>query len=175
MTGRSLQRTWRVEGPAYGIDVQLEEERLIGTLEGPEGTVALEALAHRTGPEAVVVRYGGRAHRAVVVRDGACVWVAMDGYTYQLCVEAPGRPHAPPSIETQATSPMTGTVAAMQAEPGLSVAEGETLFVVEAMKMEYAVRAPRDVVVAEVRAKAGDTVEINQPLVLFEESAGDDA
>ena len=175
MTSRSLQRTWRVEGPAYALDVQLEEERLVGTLEGPDGALDVQAQAHRTGPEAVVVRYGGRAHRAVVVRDGACLWVAMDGHTYQLCVEAPGRPHAPPSTETQATSPMTGTVAALPVEPGQSVAEGETLFVVEAMKMEYAVRAPRDVVVAEVRAEVGETVQVDQPLVLFVEEEGDDA
>ena len=95
MTSRSLQRTWRVEGPAYALDVQLEDERLVGTLDGPDGALDLAAQAHRTGPEAVVVRYGGRAHRAVVVRDGACLWVAMDGHTYQLCVEAPGRPGGP--------------------------------------------------------------------------------
>ena len=177
LTGRSLQRTWRVEGPAYAVDVRLEGERLIGTLEGPDGTLALEARAHRTGPEAVVVRFRGRAHRAVVVREGACLWVAMDGHTYQLCVEAPGRPQAPPSTETQATSPMTGRVVTMQVAPGQAVAEGETLCVVEAMKMEYAVRAPRDVTVAEVRAQVGDQVQVNQSLVLFaeEERAGDDA
>jgi len=173
MTGRPLQRTWRVEGPAYALDVQLEGERIVGTLDGPEARAAVEAHVHRTGPEAVVVRLDGRAHRAVVVREGACLWVAMDGHTYQLCTEAPGRPEAPPSTETQAASPMTGTVAALHVEPGQAVAEGEPLFVVEAMKMEYAVRAPRDVVVAEVRVAVGDPVELGQPLVLFAEAEAD--
>lgn len=175
MTGRALQRTWRVEDAAYTLDVQLEDDRLVGSLEGAEEATALEALAHRTGPEAVVVRYGGRAHRAVVVREGSCLWVAIDGHTWQLCVEAPGRPQAPDSTETQAMSPMTGKVVALAVEPGQAVAAGETLFVVEAMKMEYAVRAPRDVTVAAVRTAVGDQVEVDQPLVLFEEEAEDEA
>jgi biotin carboxyl carrier protein len=64
---------------------------------------------------------------------------------------------------------MTGVVRQVAAEPGRSLAAGETLVVVEAMKMEFAVVAPRAVVVDEVRAKQGDRVDIGQVLVTFKE------
>lgn len=168
MSGRDWKRAWRVDGKAWALDVRLEEEHLVGRLEGPDGEHDVEAQVHRTGPDAVVVRTGGRGHRAVVYREGSCLWVAVDGHTWQLCVEAPGRPEAPASTETQATSPMTGTVVKVDVEAGQEVVEGATLFVVEAMKMEYAVKAPRDVTIREVRAAAGDRVDIDQPVVLFQ-------
>ena len=62
---------------------------------------------------------------------------------------------------------MTGVVRQVLVEPGARVAAGGTLVVVEAMKMEFTVEAPRDLVVDEVRAKPGARVEISQVLVTF--------
>ena len=66
---------------------------------------------------------------------------------------------------------MTGVVRQVAAEPGRSFAAGETLVVVEAMKMEFAVESPRAVVVDEVRVKPGDRVEIAHVLVTFRAAA----
>ena len=76
------------------------------------------------------------------------------------------------SDEDFATSPMTGTLAKLSVEPGTAVAEGGELFVVEAMKMEYVVKAPRDVMVAEVRGSVGGQVDQGAVVVTFE-SEGD--
>ena len=65
-------------------------------------------------------------------------------------------------------APMPGLVRAMLAEPGQAVAAGDRLAVLEAMKMEHALRAPRDAVVAEVLAAEGDQVEAGAPLIRFE-------
>ena len=51
------------------------------------------------------------------------------------------------------------------APTGDAVAQGQELLVMEAMKMELALKAPRDGVVAEVRAAAGDFVEADAVLV----------
>jgi biotin carboxyl carrier protein len=64
---------------------------------------------------------------------------------------------------------MTGTLARIHVSPGDRVAGGGILFVVEAMKMEYAVRAPRDVTVAEVRGTEGGSVTVNEAVVVFGE------
>jgi urea carboxylase len=77
----------------------------------------------------------------------------------------------PDGVETFVASPMTGVVRQVAAEPGRTFAAGETLVVVEAMKMEFAVVAPRAVVVDEVRAKQGDRVDIGQVLATFKEQA----
>jgi 3-methylcrotonyl-CoA carboxylase alpha subunit len=48
------------------------------------------------------------------------------------------------------------------------VQAGQEVLVLEAMKMELALKAPRDGVVAEVRAASGDFVEADTPLLLLE-------
>ena len=110
--------------------------------------------------------------RAVVVRDGDRVHVAYGGRTYVLDVisDRPGD-DAPTATggddEPFVASPMTGTVWKMLVEPGAEVAAGEVLCIVEAMKMEFAIEAPRDVVVDEVKRAAGERVDIGEVLVTF--------
>jgi biotin carboxyl carrier protein len=63
---------------------------------------------------------------------------------------------------------MPGRVAAVRVTAGQRVAKGEELLVVEAMKMENALRAPRDGVVRAVLVSAGDAVTPGRPLVEIE-------
>ena len=63
---------------------------------------------------------------------------------------------------------MPGRVAAVKVAPGQRVARGEELLVVEAMKMENALRAPGAGVVRAVHAALGDMVAPGRPLVEIE-------
>jgi 3-methylcrotonyl-CoA carboxylase alpha subunit len=63
---------------------------------------------------------------------------------------------------------MPGKVIAVKAAPGQVVAKGDELLVVEAMKMENALRAPRGGVVKTVRARVGDMVQPGLVLVELE-------
>ncbi|WP_424986035.1 acetyl/propionyl/methylcrotonyl-CoA carboxylase subunit alpha [Microbulbifer sp. S227A] len=65
-------------------------------------------------------------------------------------------------------APMPGLVKAVYAEVGQAVAAGDRLAVLEAMKMEHALLAARDGVVAEVLAAAGSQVEAGAALVRLE-------
>ncbi|MCY7312477.1 MAG: acetyl/propionyl/methylcrotonyl-CoA carboxylase subunit alpha [Pseudoxanthomonas sp.] len=66
------------------------------------------------------------------------------------------------------TAPMPGRVVVLKAAVGDSVSAGQELMVIEAMKMELAIRAPRDGVVAELRAASGDFVEADAVLATLE-------
>ncbi|MCR8723548.1 acetyl/propionyl/methylcrotonyl-CoA carboxylase subunit alpha [Frigidibacter sp. ROC022] len=69
-------------------------------------------------------------------------------------------------------SPMPGLVRAVDVAEGQAVARGDRLAVLEAMKMEHALTASRDGVVAEVLVAPGDQVEAGQPLIRLEEGEG---
>ncbi len=66
------------------------------------------------------------------------------------------------------TAPMPGTVVRVDVEPGAAVTAGQVLVVLEAMKMEHAVRAQSDGTVAEVGVQAGQQVESGALLVVVE-------
>lgn len=59
---------------------------------------------------------------------------------------------------TEVASPITGSVWKILAQVGASVAEGDTIMILESMKMEIRVKSPRGGTVAEVRAQEGDSV-----------------
>lgn len=63
------------------------------------------------------------------------------------------------------SAPMPATVVKVLVEPGAQVAHGDTVLVLEAMKMELPIRAPRDGVVRELRCRAGDLVQPGVNLV----------
>jgi biotin carboxyl carrier protein len=64
------------------------------------------------------------------------------------------------------TAPMPGTVVRVLAEKGQSVAAGDVLVVLEAMKMEHSVRTATDGTVEEVLVEAGQQVEDGSVLVV---------
>lgn len=66
------------------------------------------------------------------------------------------------------TAPMPGVVLAVQVAPGSRVARGQTLLVLEAMKMKNELKAERAAVVAQVLVAAGDHVRHGDLLVEFE-------
>jgi 3-methylcrotonyl-CoA carboxylase alpha subunit len=65
-------------------------------------------------------------------------------------------------------APMPGRVVVVKTKPGETVAAGQELLVIEAMKMELAIKSPRAGVLAELRAAAGDFVEADAVLATLE-------
>ncbi|MEP6823664.1 MAG: biotin/lipoyl-containing protein, partial [Ramlibacter sp.] len=65
-------------------------------------------------------------------------------------------------------APFNGKVIAVQAEAGRTVLKGDTLLVLESMKLEHALSAPRAGVVQSVEVAAGQQVATSQVLVVFE-------
>jgi len=69
-------------------------------------------------------------------------------------------------IETR----IPGKIINVMVKNGQNVKKGEELFILEAMKMENRIFAPRDGVVKEVFVKSGDILSIGNKLLSFEES-----
>lgn len=84
-------------------------------------------------------------------------------------IPAPTTLSAPASSASSLTANIAGTVVKVNVENGQEVKEGETLLVLEAMKMETEVTAPKDGVIGEVLVSPGQAVQNGQALVNWSE------
>ena len=82
-------------------------------------------------------------------------------------VATPAAPASATAGGEQITSPMPGNILKINAVQGQAVKEGDVLVVLEAMKMENDVVAPRDGTVAQVVVAKGAVVETGSPLVVL--------
>ena len=73
----------------------------------------------------------------------------------------------PPDTSRMLLCPMPGLVVSVAVTEGQEVKAGETLAVVEAMKMENVLRAERDLTVAKINAKAGDSLAVDAVIMEF--------
>jgi len=114
---------------------------------------------------ALVLRCDGLETRWTVRQTGEQRWVSGESGTWIM-----RRAHTLADADEteqagEVCSPMPGTVVAVPAGEGRTVAAGDPLVVVEAMKMEHTLRAPRDGVVA-LHASTGQKVNAQQVLAL---------
>jgi len=79
--------------------------------------------------------------------------------------------HASSGGGNDVASPMQATVVKVEVAPGDAVIKGQTVVVLEAMKMEQAIAAPRDGVVAKVSAEVGTTVKAGFVLLSLEKGS----
>jgi len=69
---------------------------------------------------------------------------------------------------SQVESPMPGKVLNVMVDEGDEVTQGQGVVVIEAMKMENELKAPKDGVVASISCKNGDTVDAGTVLIVIE-------
>jgi biotin carboxyl carrier protein len=69
---------------------------------------------------------------------------------------------------TEVPSPITGSVWKVLVENGASVGEGETLVILESMKMEIRVKSPHNGRVIEIRVREGDSILEDDVVAIIE-------
>ena len=146
------------------------------------GPVAVRARAEDAGEGATghLLEVGGVAHHVVIAGGPGASEVWVDGGVAAVAPAprgAGGRTRATgdPTLATELVSPLPGTVTQVRCSAGDAVRDGEVLVVVEAMKMEHPVLAPRDARVAAVLVTPGDLVASGQGLVELGAPEGADA
>jgi len=127
------------------------------------------ATVTNIGPGAYRVEDDGKQVVVFVAGTADDRWVFCNGEIYR---ERQRHDEASPrdgkhkgSGHAELTSPMPATVVKVLVAPGQTVRRGETLVVLEAMKMELPIRAPGDAVVRAVNCREGELVQPDRTLV----------
>lgn len=160
-----MAETYRLNlaGRDHDVSVEREEGHLVVLIDGER----LHADLERVDGPLFSLLLNGRSYEVVAQERADGVDVVLGDRTYEVEYVRPGRAGRAGAVadgELQLKAPMTGTVVATPLAAGASVAKGEVVVVVESMKMNNEIRAPRDGIVREVRVKAGDRVERNSVL-----------
>lgn len=132
-----------------------------------EKTVDVEIIHAKDGLLELLI--DGERVTAYVSADGAKRWVTVSGQTLMLTKsEGAKRRGSGHDQGAGLVAPMPGLVRSVNVEQGEAVSKGQTLLVLEAMKMEIRIQAPRDGSVKKLLVQQGQTVEREQVLIEIE-------
>jgi biotin carboxyl carrier protein len=132
------------------------------------GEDSLEVSLVRAEEGVLELRIDGRAITAYISMDGARRWVTIGGRTFQLIKSTARRSSHAHLAPGELTAPMPGQIRAVNVGEGETVAKGQTLILLEAMKMEIRVQSPQEGKVKAVHVRQGQTVEREQLLIEVE-------
>lgn len=132
--------------------IETEFDNRIEPFSGEAGEAAEEGERQR-----VVVEVGGR-RLEVVLPEGLGGIAASGGGGAKKPKRAAGKKAGAAASGDSVTSPMQGTIVKVTVEEGQSVAEGDTIVVLEAMKMEQPLKAHKAGTVSGLQAEVGATV-----------------
>jgi acetyl/propionyl-CoA carboxylase alpha subunit len=92
-------------------------------------------------------------------------WIYADGVVYRPAIGSGRTQRHQHDDLASLSAPMPATVRAVLVSPGQTVSRGDTVVILEAMKMELPLRAPHDGVVSAVACQAGELVQPGAPLL----------
>jgi biotin carboxyl carrier protein len=161
-----MRYTYQHDGQTYTLDLVAQSDGNF-TVSIGDRTIPVQAQLLASGAYRLVLN--GQAHivHAAAQRDQR--YLQVDGSEYTLTVPtAKSTRRKTHTGGDELTAQMPGQVTSVLVKVGEQVARGQTLMIVEAMKMEIRITAPADGLVLEVLVQQGVVVERGQRLVIFE-------
>ena len=146
-----------VKNTGNGFDVTIDGE----TFSFDAATLSQEKLLLQEGKSKTF---------STVYRQGKKLFVDIDGLG--IVVQKPVKTFSKEVVQSKDAldSPMPGKIIKVFCEVGDKVQEGDKIIVMEAMKMEHTLTAPRNGVIKEIKAQEGELVEGGVLLVELEEN-----
>ncbi|MFF5935624.1 acetyl/propionyl/methylcrotonyl-CoA carboxylase subunit alpha [Streptomyces sp. NPDC012508] len=155
--------TVRVRGTASGAEL------LLGDPEVPAAAVTAALVGNAPADGELTLALDGITHRLHLATSPEGIWLGRDGDSWHVLDHDPvqaaltGARHG--GADTLA-APMPGTVTVVKVAVGDEVEAGQSLLVVEAMKMEHVISAPHAGTVTELDVTPGSTVAMDQILAV---------
>lgn len=162
-----------VEGERHALELRREGGRVLATLDGR----SYELDARELGAGAHLLLHDGRVYECRVERaagDAGATEVHVRGRAYGVTLIDPKRLGSARSAaghdagRAVVLAAMPGKIVRVLVEQGQPVEAGDALLVVEAMKMQNELKAPKAGTVVELRVAAGATVNAGDTLAVVE-------
>ena len=158
MTRRGRSFRLSVAGTTYTLEVDDD-----GSVTVPGRSESVQVV--RLDASTFQVALDGGQVVVCLATEGTQGWAFADGYVFELDF-TPDRSQAPAiGLDRPLAAPMPATVLTVLVEAGQAVRQGDPLIVLEAMKMEVTLRAPRHGQIETLACAEGDLVQPDTPLV----------
>ncbi len=163
----------RLSGEDHDVSLNLQADKATAEIDGREYEVEVRPLS----PGEYLLLHGTSVYKCRVHNKGiahASFEVSLQGRSYDITIADPrrlGRGQAAGLHDHGAAeiiSPMPGKVVRVLVQAGAKVAAGAGIIVVEAMKMQNEMKAPKAGVVVSINAEDGATVNARDVLAVIE-------
>lgn len=142
----------------YYVVVEQRDNQFYVTYDNNEYTISATELK----PGQLEMKLGDRIIKSIISEGEESKFVFLDGNVYQVKrIELSGRKRIEKK-EGDLNSPISGTIVSVKVQKGTKVKKDDVIMVIEAMKMEYLIRAPYDGVIAKINFKEKEQIEIGQ-------------
>ncbi|MGE0733481.1 MAG: biotin/lipoyl-containing protein [Alphaproteobacteria bacterium] len=167
-----MRSKFELNGKTYALSAVRSGGGMQLQIDGQNVHAQLRDLGHGER----IVAIGGKPMRIWIAANGSEIFVHAAGraWTVRPIDDMAASAGSGAGIDTVA-APMPGVVVAVNVKPGDAIKRGDALVVIESMKLETALKAPRDGVVAETPFAKGATVEKGAILARLVAEAGDSA
>ena len=146
------------ENNVYNVTIERRDNHFFIVYGDNEYTVS----AVEDKPGQLKIKVGDRFIKAIISEGQESKFVFIDGDVFKVKrIELSGQKSSTRK-KSDLNSPISGTIVNIKVRQGTKVKKGDVIMVIEAMKMEYLIRAPYDGIVKAIHFKEKDQIEIGQ-------------
>jgi len=150
------------ENHVYNVSVERRKNQYFVTYDNTEYKVEADEIK----PGYLKIKLGDRVIKCVITKGDKDKFVFVEGDVFKVRnIELTGAKKTKKKEEGNLNSPISGKVVSIKVKDGDKVKKGDVLMIIEAMKMEYLIRAPYNGKVKKVNFKEKDQIEIGQNTV----------
>lgn len=159
-----------VDGQPHAIEIVRRRPHLVLRIDGREHEIS---LAGSPGDGRQTIELAGSPIHFSRAHAGDHQIVRFGGRTFLTGIVDPrSEAEGSGSAQDHVKAPMPGAVVSVDKSAGDIVQRGETIVTIESMKLQTALVAPRDGVIAEILRREGETFEKDEIIARLEEEAG---
>ena len=168
-----MEFQYEFAGKSYPVRIVKDEKSYKISIAEEEFTVTSKEIK----PGFIVLNIDGRQAKLSIATESTQRHIFFDGAVYRF-TRSEGRKKKKAEdgvVSPDITSPISGKVVKVDGEQGAKVRGGQTLMTIEAMKMEYQIKAPYDGIVEDIKFKEGDQVDIGVVLIVMDQKKDEES